>query len=231
MRFWLHRHTALGLPAIIISAAALIGMIDAAYLLLEYLEVLKHPNTPTPCSVNSLVSCTLTVQGSWGHYFPGIPNPMMGMLWYSGLACYGLCRALGSQVSAPARQVVGTVIVLGLAFSYRLYLASIFQLRGVCPFCLTSTVASTLIALAFVVDDQEYRDAIVGKWLRKAVSVFQGFSVIAFVIGLPVFIGNGLRWLPNPAEVIRHWSFPVMIALVLTMATGHAWAWRALRRS
>lgn len=219
------------LPAAIIAVAATIGMIDSLYLVLEYLQVLMHPGEPTPCTVNSLVSCTLTVQGPWGHYLPGVPNPLFGMLWYSGVLAYGMTRFLGADFSKKARAFVGGVLLLGIAFSYRLYLASVLELGGVCPFCLTSTTVSTLIVLAFFVDDASYADRVLTKRSKKIVYLFQAFSSIAFVIGLPAFIASGLFWIPEPMEVVMHWSFPVMVALVLIMAIGHAWAFRSLRRS
>ena len=98
------------IAAAIISAAALVGMIDAFYLLLEFIQVLLHPGEPTPCTVNTIVSCTLTVQGKYGHYFPGIPNPMWGMLWYAGCLGYGVTRLFGSSFSRPARMFVATVM-------------------------------------------------------------------------------------------------------------------------
>ncbi len=215
--------------AAIISLAALIGMVDAFFLLLEFVEVLLHPGLPTPCTVNTLVSCTLTVQGPFGHYFPGIPNPMWGMLWYSGLACYGLTRLARTQFSAAARRVVGVVIVLGLLFSYRLYLASVLQLGGVCPFCLISTTVSTLIALAFVVDDRGYSDPILGRRGLRAAQGFLLFSFVAFVCGLPLFLISGLRYMPNPMLAITHWSFPLMFGILCVMATGQLWAWRQIK--
>lgn len=217
-------------PAAIILVAGLIGMVDSFYLLLEYLQVLMHPGETTPCTVNSIISCTLTVQGPWGHYFTGIPNPMWGMLWYSGVTGYGATRLLGAEFGRKARLFVGAVLLMGLLFSYRLYLASVLDLGGVCPFCLTSTTASTLILLAFGVDDRSYADSFVRGWVRACLHVFQGFSVVAFVIGLPLFLARGLSFIPDPGEVMRHWSFPTIVILVFAMACGHAWAFRRLRK-
>lgn len=229
MFFWKHKEKN-GLAPLIITIAGLIGMVDSFYLVMEYLDVLAHPGVITPCTVNSLVSCTLTVQGVWGHYFPTIPNPMLGMLWYAGCLTYGLTRMLGSTFSKQARMAVLSLLALGLLFSYRLYLASILELGGVCPFCLTSTTMSTLILLAFFVDDATYKDSLRSNILQKLLAVFQIFSVLVFVIGLPFFMTKGILGIPEPMEVILHWSFPVIVALVLIMAAGHIWAFKRLRR-
>lgn len=217
-------------PALIICASAAVGMADSFFLVLEYIEAILHPGELTPCTVNSLVSCTLTVQGVWAHYIPGVPNPMWGMLWYSGFMAYGLTLLTGSQFTRRARQIVGIVLIAGLLFSYRLYFASIFQLGGVCPFCLTSTTGSTLIALAFIVEDLRHPDAVVRGIWKKLAYLFQAVSVIFFVFGLPIFIADGMQWIPNKMAAITHWSFPLMIALVVLMAAGHVWALKKLRR-
>lgn len=216
--------------AAIISIAALIGMVDAFYLLLEFIQVLLHPGEPTPCTVNTIVSCTLTVQGKYGHYFPGIPNPMWGMLWYAGCLGYGVTRLFGSSFARPARMFVATVMTLGLIFSYRLYLASVLELGGVCPFCLISTTMSTLICLSFVVDDRTYADRLFGAKAMHGFRAFQVFSVLVFVIGLPLFLARGIGGLDNPIVALTHWSFPVMVAVILIMAGGHMWAYRQTRK-
>lgn len=211
-------------------AVAVVGMVDSFFLVLEYIQVLLHPGAPTPCTINTLVSCTKTVQGEWGHVFPGIPNPMMGMLWYSGLVSYATTRWLGATFSVQARRLVGLVITLGLVFSYVLYLASIFDLGGVCPFCLTSTTASTVVALMFALDDATYTQKILGQTGRKVIYTFQLFSGLFFVVGLPVFIAQGLRWIPDKSAVFLHWSFPVMVFLVIFLAVLHVATFRALRK-
>lgn len=220
-----HRLSLRNIAPMVLLAAALIGMIDSSYLLLKYIQALQHPGEPTPCTVNSLVTCTLTVQGPYGHYVPGIPNPLWGMLWYAGLTAYGLLRAAGTHVTRRSRGITGLILLSGILFSYRLYLASVLELGGVCPFCLISTTASTLISLAFFVDDASHSDPIIGaRRGRRVFLAYQAFSMIVFVIGLPIFIISGLRWIPDPSTAVRHWSFPVMALLVIVMAAGHAWA-------
>lgn len=228
MFFFRHKHPS-ALPATIIAVAGLIGMIDAFFLTLEFIQVLLHPGEPTPCTVNTIVSCTLTVQGPFGHYFPGIPNPLWGMLWYSGIVAYGTTRLLGAEFSRKARGFVGVILIAGMLFSYRLYLASVLQLGGVCPFCLISTTASTLISLAFVVDDKSYEDPIMSTRWMQFFRAYQLFSVFAFVVGLPVFLGRGLMEIPDPTQAMTHWSFPVMVTLIFIMATSHIWAYRKTR--
>jgi hypothetical protein len=126
---------------------------------------------------------------------------------------------------------VGMILILGMMFSYRLYAASVLELHGVCPFCLISTTVSTLISLAFVVDDRTYGDPVVGTSLLKLFSAYQLCSVLAFVIGLPLFIATGLMTMINPMDAVTHWSFPVMALLVVIMALGHGWALQNLRQS
>lgn len=224
------RRTISPLPATVLAVAAVVGMADSLFLMLQYVDALKNPGAVTPCSVSSFVNCTKTVQGAYGHYVPGVPNPLWGMLWYAGLAAYGAVRSRGAIIGREARSFVGITLILGLLFSYRLYFASIFELGGVCPFCLLSTTASTACAVAFVIDDRDYRDALLGGLWLRIFHAFQLFSVAVFVVGLPLFIGRALHFTPDPLPVMQHWSFPFMVVLVTVMAAVHAWGWRASTR-
>lgn len=209
--------------------AGILGTIDSLYLVLQYIAAIVTQGEPTPCSPSSIVNCTKTVQGVWGHLL-AVPNPLFGMLWYSGWILYGAARLLGTDFSKKTRIFSGVILGLGLVFSYTLYLASILSLRGVCPFCLASTTLSTLIALAFFVDERSYRDTLLTPVVRRFVTAFQLFSVAVFVIGLPVFLAMFIPPLLNPMEALTHWSFPVMVLLILMMTAGHLWAFRMLRK-
>lgn len=218
------------IAAWLIVIPAFIGMVDASFLLLEYLAALAHPGELTPCSPSTLVSCTKTVQGAWAHYFTGVPNPILGMLWYSGCTVYGIALVLGTQFSRSMRTFFWWVLVLGLLFSFRLYIASVIELRGVCPFCLASTTASTLITIGFVVNDAQSDSPALGKSLRKFFTLFQLFAVLTFGVGLPVFIGIFLPLLLDPWQAVLHWSFPVMTLLVIIMWWGNIWGYRTLKK-
>lgn len=217
------------IAAALILVAALLGMLDSTFLVLQYLAALAHPGEPTPCTVSTLVSCTKTVQGAWAHYF-GIPNPLLGMLWYAGLASYGIMSLAGSHIARRARAAVGMFIILGLLFSYRLYIASVLELAGVCPFCLFSTVMSTIIAVAFVIDDASYGDPVLSPSKRWVFWIFQMFSLLVFTVGLSVFMTHGLMLLPLPKEAMMHWSFPVIVLLIIGSLALHMWGYRSLRK-
>jgi uncharacterized membrane protein len=225
-----HRGLPWTVPAIVIIVSAALGAVDSFYLVLQYIQAIVTDGGPTPCTVNSIVSCTKTVQGEYAHYFTGIPNPMLGMLWYSGALAYGIVLLGGSTVSKAARGIVGFFILLGILFSYRLYTASIFELLGVCPFCLFSTVASTLIALAFVMDDRLRPDPLIGPKALQAVFALQAVSFFLFVVYLPYFVGRSVLALPDAMPALTHWSMPVIVGLILVMALGHIAAFRILRR-
>ncbi len=213
----------------IILIAGIIGASDSFFLVLQYIAAIVTQGEPTPCSPSSIVNCTKTVQGAWAHLFVA-PNPLFGMLWYSGWVLYGAARVLGTEFSKNTRILSGIILTLGLLFSYTLYLASVLDLRGVCPFCLVSTTCSTLIALALLVDETSYANNLLTPPVRTAGLVFQAISVLSFVIGLPVFLAIYIPPLLHPIEALTHWSFPVMVLLICTMGWANIWAYRHLQK-
>jgi uncharacterized membrane protein len=214
--------------AYVILALGLVGLIDSFFLVIEYFAALETGGAPTPCSPSSMVSCTKTVQGEWARLL-GVPNPLFGMMWYGMATMYGLSRVLGSEFSRSMRMVIAVLGVLGLIFSYALYFGSVIWLRGVCPFCLLSTFSSSIIGLAFVLDDRTYTNAIVTNNLRKYVYALQIFFVAAYSIGLTAFLVYYMPMLVNPMEAVLHWSFPVIILLIVAMVAANVWVYKALQ--
>jgi uncharacterized membrane protein len=217
------------IAAWLILVVGIIGTIDSTFLILQYIAAIATQGAPTPCSPSSIVNCTKTVQGIWGHVFI-IPNPIFGMLWYTGWIFFGAARILKTEFSKNTRIFSGIILLLGLLFSYTLYAISVLELRGVCPFCLLSTTCATLIALGYLADETSYTKNLLTPVVRIIATTFQAISVVGFVIGLPVFLGIFIPPLLNPMEALTHWSFPAMIVLILTMAMGHIWAYRILRK-
>lgn len=214
--------------ALIICIAGLVGLADSFFLVTEYFNALTSSGAPTPCSPSSLVNCTKTVQGEWAHLL-GVSNPLFGMLWYGMFAFYGYARFNGSQFTTNVRYVVLLLTVLGIAFSYTLYGGSVLSLRGVCPFCLTSTLASTILLFGFIIDDRQYKDAIITNGYLPIIRILQAFSLSAFGIGLPVFLAINIPLLVEPSKALTHWSFPLMIFLIIGMWATNWWAYKGIQ--
>lgn len=215
--------------AYVIFACGLIGLIDSFFLVTEYFAALTSGGAPTPCSPSSMVSCTKTVQGEWAHLL-GVSNPLFGMLWYGMFTMYGWARVTGSTFARPFRGTVAVLTILGLVFSYTLYLASVTVLRGVCPFCLLSTMLSSIVALAFVLDDRTYIDAIFTKATLPILYILQVFFLAAYSVGMIVFLVYYIPLLVEPIQAITHWSFPVIVLLIALMVVGNIWAYKGLQQ-
>lgn len=218
------------LTALILFVAGLIGLLDSFFLVTEYFHALTSSGAPTPCSPSSLVNCTKTVQGNWAHLL-GVSNPLFGMLWYGMFAFYGYARFHGSQFTLNVRHVVLVLTAFGMVFSYTLYGASVLSLRGVCPFCLTSTLASTVLLFGFIIDDRYYKDAIFTDGLIPVIRLLQAISLGAFGIGLPIFLAINIPLLVQPVQALTHWSFPLMVLLIIGMWLANWWAYISIKAS
>lgn len=213
--------------ALVLFLFGLLGLVDSFYLVTEYFAALASNGAPTPCSPSSLVNCTKTVQGSWAHLL-GTSNPLFGMLWYGMFTMYGFLRLQGSTITRNARMGIGILTALGIVFSYTLYLGSVLVLRGVCPFCLTSTLTSTILLFAFILDDRLYTDALITNTYLPVVHVLQGIALLTYGVGLPLFLSINIPLLVQPLQAITHWSFPVMVVLIIGMWAANWLTWNTL---
>lgn len=119
----------------LLLVSGLIGLLAAATLLVEKIELIKDPNYIPTCSINPIMACG-SVMKSWQAEVFGVPNPLIG------IAAFGMVMATGAAVLAGARMArwfwltflagttFGAVFVTWLAFQ------SLYSIGTLCPYCM-----------------------------------------------------------------------------------------------
>ena len=113
----------------------LIGLVAAAALLIERIELLKDPDYIPTCSLNPVMACG-SVMTSWQGELFGFPNPILGV------AAFAVVVTIGAGLLAGARfarwfwlsLLAGTV--LGFLFVTWLAHQSLYAINYLCPYCM-----------------------------------------------------------------------------------------------
>jgi uncharacterized membrane protein len=128
-------------PGWAILALLLLGLAAAAYL--TYVDL-----TQSQAFCGPLSNCDL-VQASPYAKILGVPVAVLGLLGYLGLLVAWLVGRWGPQrFVAPAAWAMVGMAFAGTVFSAYLTFLEPYVIGAVCPWCLTSAVAMTLILLA-----------------------------------------------------------------------------------
>ena len=121
----------------VIKILAVAGLLLAVYLLFQQFF---RPEFQ-PCYVNSFINCDAVISGPVARTF-GIPTPLYGLIGYLVILAAAFLRR--------TRLMLGTAS-FGLVFCLWLGYVELFQLRVICPICITcQLIMTTIFGLAYV---------------------------------------------------------------------------------
>ena len=131
-----------------ILTAGVIGLLAAADLLVEKIEMLKDPSYVPTCSINPVLACGSVVNTPQASVF-GPPNPIFGVVAFSVVIVTGVLAL--AKVTLPRWYWVGLMIGtgLGVVFVHWLIYQSLYEIGALCPYCMV--VWSVTVPLLVVV--------------------------------------------------------------------------------
>ena len=125
-------------------AASLVSLLASFVLSVDAIKLAEDPGADLGCNVNAVISCG-TVGSSWQAEVLGFPNAFLGLMFEPvviTIAVASLGRVRFPRWFMLSAQAVYTI---GLGFAYWLFYQSMFVIGALCPWCLTITVATTLV--------------------------------------------------------------------------------------
>ena len=131
-----------------ILTAGVIGLLAAADLLVEKIEMLKDPRYVPTCSINPVLACGSVINTPQASAF-GPPNPLFGVVAFSVVIVTGVLAV--AKVALPRWYWVGlmTGTALGVVFVHWLIYQSLYEIGALCPYCMV--VWSVTVPLLVVV--------------------------------------------------------------------------------
>jgi uncharacterized membrane protein len=115
--------------------AALVGFADASYLTAEHVR-----GTVPPCSV--LEGCDRVLTSEYAS-IKGMPLAVLGMLYYGTVLV--LLIAYFDIGNRRILHIASWLVAVGFLFTLFLVYAQVFIIEALCPYCLLSALASTVM--------------------------------------------------------------------------------------
>lgn len=115
-----------------------------------YIFVKKRKKQPLVCHIDH-GGCNVVVNSKYSRMF-GIPNEVIGILYYGGVVALGILALAGVRLlSDPFFLLSFLVVAAGsVLFSLMLIFVQAFLLKSWCEYCLVSAVSSIAIFLLAV---------------------------------------------------------------------------------
>ena len=167
----------------VLLVAGVLGLIAAAMLTIERIELLINPDAALSCNFNPIISCGSVMVTEQGRFF-GFPNPILGLPAFAVVIVTAVL-AIG-RVRLPRWYWIGLSIgtALGWVFVHYLIFQSIYRIGALCPYCMVVWAIVPLILVLSV--SRALPDNRLGRSIREWMGVLLPVWYIAVIVAAGV---------------------------------------------
>ncbi|KUI28164.1 hypothetical protein AU195_20605 [Mycobacterium sp. IS-1496] len=121
--------------AVWVLIAGVVGLVAAATLTIEKIELLIDPSYTPSCSLNPVLSCGSVMVTPQAALF-GFPNPLIGIAAFAVVTVTGVLAV--ANVRLPRWYWSGLAVgtLLGTVFVHWLIFQSLYRIGALCPYCM-----------------------------------------------------------------------------------------------
>lgn len=181
-----------GIPTLVLLIVlAIIAMAASAELVLSEIQTLKQPAAHLGCDLNPLIGCSASLTTWQAHLLFGIPNALVGVGLFAGLAGVFLAWC-GGWVSRWLALLIEAGLTAGMVLIVFFLHQSIFEFTKLCPFCFivwTCTIVlwvqlgAALMRLGWLLPDTGFaRIWTAQRWLITAIILLLIVLVVAVTL-------------------------------------------------
>ena len=176
---------------VLLIVLAVIAMAASAELVLSEIQTLKQPTAHLGCDLNPLIGCSASLTTWQAHLLFGIPNALVGVGLFAGLAGVFLAW-FGGRVPRWLVMLIEAGLTAALALIVFFLHQSIFEFTKLCPFCfivwmctivLWVQLGAALMRLGWLVPDTGFaRVWVAQRWLITAIILLLIVLVVAVTL-------------------------------------------------
>lgn len=122
------------LPWLLIACGT-IGLLAAAIIMIDKVELLQNPDATFLCDLNPVVSCGSVMTSDQSHAF-GFPNPIIGLAAFPVLITTGAVMLAGGRLKRWYWLGLELGTIFGLCFVHWLFFQSVYHINALCPYCM-----------------------------------------------------------------------------------------------
>lgn len=121
----------------------IIGIIASVAITVEKFDLLKNPNYRPICNLNPIISCGSVMESKQATVF-GFMNTYIGLLGFPVVVTIGMAMLAGAKFKRWFWLGMEIGLGLGILFAYWLVVQSVYNIRALCPYCLSVDVVLTV---------------------------------------------------------------------------------------
>lgn len=165
----------------VITLASLLGFVASFLQMLEKLTLMKNVDAVLVCNLNSVFSCTNILNAPQSSVF-GFPNSLLCIIFFAFTMVAGLIGWAGGLVTHKLRLAFQAMAVFFLGFGLWYFWESIFNVGGLCMYCLACYLGVLFINGAFF--RLNYRDYTQNPAIQKRLEQIKTKGIDIFILSL-----------------------------------------------
>lgn len=120
---------------ILLLLGGIVGLLAAAVLLVEKIELIRNPDYIPTCTINPVLSCGSVMDTPQAEAF-GIPNPILGIVGFTAVTAIGAAMLAGARFAGWFWILVQAGVTFGVVFVHWLIYQSLYVIGALCPYCM-----------------------------------------------------------------------------------------------
>ncbi len=116
-------------------AAGAVGLLAAATLLIEKIEILEDPSYVPPCNISPIISCGSVMTTDQAEIF-GFPNPLIGVAAFPVVLTTAMALFAGARLARWYWSGLLVGATAGVVLVHWLMFQSLYRIGALCPYCM-----------------------------------------------------------------------------------------------
>ncbi len=166
----------------IMAVGAALGLLASFTLSIEAVELAKNADTVLPCDISSALSCGAVGRHPTASYF-GFPNAFIGVASFAVILTVAVAGLMGTRFPKIFMYLAWGGAFTGLIFATWMFLVSVFVIGVLCPWCLTTDVATLIVLWALTRYNIREKNLYLLKKTQKKVETFvqKNYDILVFI--------------------------------------------------
>ncbi|WP_018254769.1 vitamin K epoxide reductase family protein [Salinispora mooreana] len=175
------RHFLSVVTAWILTVGGSVGLLAAATLTVEKINLLADPGYVPTCSINPILSCGSVMNTPQAAVF-GFPNPLLGIAGFAVVTTLG--AVLLATGGLPRWMWLGLQggVIFGVVFVHWLIYQSLYVIGALCPYCMVVWAVTIPIFLYTTLQTLRDNATVLPRALRRATEHLARYHSLVLVI-------------------------------------------------
>ncbi len=166
----------------IMAAGAILGLVASFSLSFEAVDLANSSSVILPCDISATLSCGAVGRHPTASIF-GFPNAFIGVISFSVMLTVAIAGLMSTRFPKLFMYLAWAGALSGFIFAVWMFLVSVFVIGVLCPWCLTTDVATLVVFWALTRYNVLENNLYVLKNMQKQVESFvaKNYDVLVFI--------------------------------------------------